>query len=321
MLVATRSFADRETGEHITAGRDHVIEGHELAQTEPGFIRAFRPLDRGYRVRSGLAPRRRSCVSRRRRAPRHGAAAARASRFAVSGSRSKRKIAAAASASPSSSARTSGSRASATDATGCSGGDRGLPRQLDPTRVAKRRQEEREERDQQERADAIARFYRASVEDACSGWGPTTSMELTERQRIARTRGGSLRRRCRPGPPRHPRRDRPGVHRHRAGARRARHPRRGRGDLDPARRRGGRPDRGPRSHLGRRGLRLGPRLPDRDAAAAPEHTRELMRAARRRAEALLDAHAELFERLVDALVERGSLDAEAITQLQEMQPA
>ena len=36
MLVATRSFVDKQTGEQIEAGRHHVIEGHELARRNPG---------------------------------------------------------------------------------------------------------------------------------------------------------------------------------------------------------------------------------------------------------------------------------------------
>lgn len=57
------------------------------------------------------------------------------------------------------------------------------------------------------------------------------------------------------------------------------------------------------------------------SSVAQEHVNDLMRAARRRAEALLEAHTELYEQLTAELVERGSLDAEQITQLQERQPA
>ena len=46
-------------------------------------------------------------------------------------------------------------------------------------------------------------------------------------------------------------------------------------------------------------------------AVSPEHTLDLMRAGRQRAEALLAANADLHQRLVAALLERGELDAEA----------
>ena len=58
------------------------------------------------------------------------------------------------------------------------------------------------------------------------------------------------------------------------------------------------------------------------SAVEHAHVRDLMRAGRQRAEDILAANVELNERIVGALVERGSLTGAEINQLQEeRQPA
>lgn len=168
MLVATRSFVDPETGEQITAGRDHVVEGHELAKRNP---EAFEPSKRWLseecirytaerpRLKEGTSTRSASRSSRPRttvrsqRLPLHEEDRRRRETIAGFEREDKRL--------ESERDRRNRQFWAATESY--------LDR-ITPGRAEQRSREERENRDHQEHVEAIGRFYRATVEDATKSW-------------------------------------------------------------------------------------------------------------------------------------------------------
>ena len=171
MLMCISSFVDKDSGESCQAYRDRVDESHYLARVHP---ECFEPSTDGpesmvVRV-TPEAPRlvERTTPRSARRSSRTSEVRSRSERLPLAEEdRRRRERLAELDAEDKARFETESTRAqrqfwAATD--------RYLD-QIDPSRVQVRRREEQEDAESQERVDALGRYYREVVEDACSGWG------------------------------------------------------------------------------------------------------------------------------------------------------